>query len=268
MTNSAQAQPATSIQISPTQGNLFTDYSVKVSGHGLHETGAVEIANNVGTIDIHSMHLSTFIQKRIPWGSMTLFQGMAFDPTHFYLYWIYCNVQKKVSGFYYESPYSQEGFSDVIIGSCDSTTDKTSTLISLPAVELPMPKGVPGFEIIGDQIHLPASGVGTVAIQNRFHAERENFNFIPFAAVDCMKCGTPRTRNEAGWYELHSLFFNELKGRACFGIFYLYADQKYPIDLEYTLCLPDLDRSLDYASFEASWKKTTNAEFIEKLKWE
>jgi hypothetical protein len=202
-----------SIPIQSARKQLSADYSASIDARGSENVGAVSISGNVGSIQVDGATLPTFVQETIPWTDQgyTLYQGLAFDEWHFFVYWVYCQ-SGKVSSIYLEGIDGQTLKNEAASGKCDATVTDASFEVSIPGIALKPIQPVKGFEIDGEQIYLSAaSGLGIVNLPDL----GEKYLFEPFSRVDCSDCG------KGGWQELHSLFWNESMSRVCFGIVYL-----------------------------------------------
>jgi hypothetical protein len=228
---------------------LSTGYSASIEGKGSDVVGAVSISGNIGSIELSGNTLPAFIQENIPWTDMgyTLYQGMAMDESHFYVYWVYCQ-SGKISSIYVEGVGDQALENETASGKCDSTVADTSFEVSVPDIALKPIEPVKGYEIDGDQIYLSsATGLGIVDIS----VLGEKYLFAPFSRVDCSDCG------QGGWQELHSMFWNESMSRVYFGIIYLKNQMPSEISIDYSMGFPSLERTLDGTKIQSIWSKPT-----------
>lgn len=237
------------IPIQQGRKQLSASYSAAIEGTGSDVVGAVSITGNVGSIQLSGNTLPTFIQENIPWTDMgyTLYQGMAMDESHFYVYWIYCQ-SGKISSIYVEGVGDQVLENETASGKCDSMVADTSFEVSVPDIALKPIEPVKGYEIDGDQVYLSsATGLGIVDISTL----GEKYLFAPFSRVDCSGCG------QGGWQELHSMFWNESMSRVYFGIIYLKNQMPSEISIDYTMGFPGLERTLDGTKIQSVWSKPT-----------
>jgi hypothetical protein len=243
----ASMAPLPAIPVLPAQKQLSASYSAAIEGQGSDVVGAVSISGNVGSIQVSGVTLPTFIQENIPWTDMgyTLYQGLAFDEAHFFVYWVYCQSGKMTS-IYLEGVGDQTLENEVASGQCESAVQDTSFQVSVPDIALKPIQPVTGFEINGDRVYLsPTSGLGIVDLP----AAHEKYLFAPFSRVDCSSCGN------GGWQELHSMFWNKSMDQVCFGIVYLQNQLPAEISIDYSMCFPDLERSLDGVKVQSTWTK-------------
>ena len=74
------------------------------------------------------------------------------------------------------------------------------------------------------------------------------YPLIVFQDVDCTTtCGTP------GWYELHSVIWDDAAQKALFTIIYLSTDQHAEVELSYSRSLPDLGDPIGDLRLPATW---------------
>jgi hypothetical protein len=228
----------------PATNALFqANYSAQVTAQGRSEVASVQISNNVGTISFGSEAMSTFIEEVIPNAfSHDLYQGIAVSPGRFTAYWMYCHAGQ-IDGIYYESADGNGMKFESASGSCSYTATATQTALSLPESAFAPGAGVAGFAIEGDDIYRQSGGVGIFK-----DSSGQSHAFFPFSSVDCTQCAAQ------GWYELHSLIWDDSSDRMCFAIFYLYVGQSN-IMSAYSICQPDLQRPYDQIVFSGTWTK-------------
>ena len=215
---------------------------------------SVHIYQNVGTMVIEGQAMETFIQERIEWASKkyTLFQGIAFSTHDFYVYWLYCSEEKGANFIYYESPKSPKMEGVFIKGTCSSSSTRTDHHVQMPEIQLPSLHPIEGFEVRGGNLQLLSGKTGTFSVYDLKSAGFKKFEFLPFAVVDCTKCGDEKT---AGWYELHSMIWNADRSEVHFGIFYLNLDERNRVELHYSLGFPKLDHVFQGKRFLATWSE-------------
>ena len=128
-------------------------------------------------------------------------------------------------------------------GSCAILEKSTTENVSFPALDFPPPSLVSGFSITGSQMSFDGTHAGSTTFQGNSYA------LYPFNEVDCTACASP------GWYELHSLLWDEKNKSACLGILYLEQNAPSTVGLAYVMCLPTVtpfftDQQL---GFSAAW---------------
>jgi hypothetical protein len=240
---------ALSLPVHSTQKFVSAPYSAAIQGSGSNVVGAVSIAGNVGSIQVSGVTYPTFIQENIPWTDKgyTLYQGLALDETHFFVYWVYCQTGK-IASIYIEGVGDQTLENEVASGKCEATNEDTSFEVSVPEIQLRPIQPIKGFEIDGDGIYLSSTtGVGVLDLPSM----GEKYAFEPFSRVDCSDCG------KGGWQELHAMFWNQSLSRVCFGIIYLENQDLSEVSLDYSMCFPDLARPLDGLKIQSTWSKPT-----------
>jgi hypothetical protein len=245
----AAKNPLPALAVHSTQKQLSAEYSASINGRGSDRVGEVSISGNVGSIQVSGVSIPTFVQENIPWTDMgyTLYQGLALDESHFYVYWIYCQAGE-VASIFIEGAGGETLENEQASGQCKSTAQDTSFEVSTPDVVLPPIQPVKGFEIDGDNIYLAQStGLGIVDL-----GLREKYLFSAFSRVDCSDCG------QGGWQELHALFWNKSMSQVCFGILYLEAKDTTDVVVDYSMCFPDLERKLDKLKIQSTWVMGSN----------
>lgn len=234
-------------QIAPATDRTFTvrGVSVDVDGQGSSKVDGVTLARDSGSARFLGANYRTVAYVAQPsWGGYDLFDALAVreDGGDIALLYLYCSPagspSEGLSSIYYEAfetPMRDEQAS----GSCAFSLSDASVRASFPAITtVPSAGKVTSFALTGDAT-LDSSGVGS--LQGRDGVTR---TFTPFQIVDCTDCpGGP-------WYELHSIF-DSRPDDACFGIVYLFPNDRQRMSLQYSLCFPSM-ASID-AELRGSW---------------
>lgn len=233
--------PAT-IEVDATDVMVTLPFGVTADGAGTGLIGAVDVAANTGTVAIQGTSLAVAFYEKQPWPEYgyTLYQGIAVGTSRWDVLWLYCTT----SGLAY---VWHEGMGGLAIdyvnasGTCSDTGASTSTTVALPALDLDTPAPVAGYSIDGAGISLTDGDSGLVYVGSTL------LPFVPFSVVDCTACGGD------GWYELHSVAWDELEARAIFVIFYL--DFAYPdrVLAAYARSIPDFDDPVGVLDLDATW---------------
>jgi hypothetical protein len=231
------------LRIGATSGDLTLDYTVSIQGTGPAAIGRVDIAGNVGTVTVAGTSLSAVSFERQPWPGFgyTLFQTLIVAPDRWYVAWFYCRGGS-LEHVYYEGTDGTRLDDGPASGTCVDELRTTVARVELPALEMPLPAPTTGYTVSGENVQITADGRGWVRLGGI------TMTALIFEHVDCStQCGSP------GWYELHSVLWDEIGGRACFGIFYLQEGQS-DVLLAYSLSLPDLSDPLgEGIELPASW---------------
>jgi hypothetical protein len=220
---------AVSLSVPATSGQLPLGYDATITGMGSGDVGALQITANSGTIEVQGTSLPAVAYEQIPFGAYTLYQMLAVAPDHWVIAWAYCNGGV-LDSVYIESTNGIAGEQLNATGTCSATSGPvTNASVDFPAMDLPPPTLVSGFTVTGTDLTYDGAHTGRMVIG------QDNWGFFPFTTVDCSTaCGTP------GWYELHSILWDQATQRACFGIYYLVLDNTDQVMLDYVICLPNL----------------------------
>jgi hypothetical protein len=224
------------------------NFDVSITG-STPQGSSFAFTHGVGTITkMGGVSTPAFIYERQPWPqfSYTLYQTLAVDPTYWELGWFYCDNSNSLSYFEYEATDDDGGIhSTAPTGTCSETATSITEHPQLSASVLNLEQVVQGFTVTGTSLALSSAGAGTMTLNGA------SWKVFPFSLVDCSTaCGTP------GWYELHSIYWNAGNTQTCFGIFYLVANTPSRVQLEYSICLPDLsDPTGGGVVFDSSWTK-------------
>lgn len=215
-----------------------------ISGQGSRLIGAVNISANSGSIEIEGRKYTSYVYDTIPWTAYmeTLYQGIAADESHLFIYWVYCNEQGQIENIFFEGTNGPEIQNETASGTCGNlpVSEASAPAPTLaPRIADIQPKSLlAGFKIQGGNLVYPAadpSGRSDLPGVYMDQADNKTFDVYPFGLVDCSACANP------GWLELHSLLVDQNSDQACFAIIYLKADKTAP-SVEYGICFPDLSR--------------------------
>ncbi len=255
---SAQAEAGDSVKayrvsIPATKGAILISSPASIDASGSEGVDKIRFENSLGSIQIQGVAHSAFIQEAIQWGKLTLYQGMAFDRADWKIFWIYCDQSGNATEAFIEGMTGNHVVSG-LTGTCALSKNEskqiTPTNIELPAINLNSITPVTGFNLEGKGISLKSGEVGTYT--NYYD---ETNQFIAFNIVDCTHQCTPE--GVPGWTELHSIFLNKNRNKYCFGIIYLHENRAQNIQISHSLCLNDLDRSIEGLAFpEATWSSS------------
>jgi hypothetical protein len=226
-----------------TDGTKSIGFDIAISASNASGFSA-SITNGVGTLTPPGgTSLPAFVYERINWAhfGLTLYQTLAVGPADWHVGWFYCK-DAGVDYVDYEATDNPHLQSLAVTGTCSETASATDEAVSLPATTLGLDSLVQGFTVSGPSLTLSGSELGSMT----FNGE---WTVFPFALVDCsVGCGTP------GWYELHSIYWNAADVRTCFGIFYLFIGDPNAVEIEYSVCLPDLGDPIGgHAYFQSTW---------------
>jgi hypothetical protein len=232
------------LDVPATAGSVPIGFDVTISASGADGLGA-SFSNGVGTFTPPGgTPLPAFIYERQPWPQYgyTLYQTFAVGPTDWHLGWFYC-ADGGVEDLEYEATDDPQLQTPAVTGSCTETSATVDEQVSLPSSVLALDGLVQGFTVAGPSLTLSGTEVGSMTLAG------SSWSVFPFALVDCSTgCGTP------GWYELHSVYWDAAETQTCFGIFYLIVGTPSSVQLQYSICLPDLDDPTGgSATFDSTW---------------
>jgi len=226
------------IAVPAATGAVALPFSFNVIGSGSAVVGEVSIANGAGTAFVEGRTLAVLPYERQPFEDYVLYQSLAVAPETLYVLWFYC-LGGELLAVYYESTNGLVVGSEAATGACAESATPSAPSVSFPALTLPYPATVAGFDVSGPSLAFAGGAPGTLTAAGR------SYVWLPFNEVDCSACADP------GWYELHSILWDG--SQACFAIVYLLQDG---IQLDYALCLPDLDDPFGALLLDGSWQRT------------
>ena len=241
------APPAVEFTLGPTAGPLSSSFSLTAHGSGTKTVGAFHFESNVGTMEIDGMVRPAFVYERINWTAIgrTLFQGFAASDSELLVFWLYCNGETGVlTEVQFMTTMNGTIVHDPASGMCVSEYTPTTSEVTVPALDLSIPRLVEGFTIDGRNLHLDTDGRGSMTL------DEVELELYVFGLVDCRDCP-----DNAAW-ELHSLLYDRDAGRLCFSIFYLPINpsaNEVLVSGTYSLSLPDLVEPFQPAVFVADW---------------
>ena len=233
--------PAT-LTIAASTGTIENSFTATIAGSA--NLGAVAITSDTGTIALDGDVGQAALYNTEQFSGFTIFGSVVVAPDRWSIAYPYC-MNGALADVYAE-PVGPGGFTLLAAsGSCASAATPTATAVDLPGVTLAAPTGVGGETVHGDQIELDG-GVGQIALGG------EMLPAVVFDTVDCSTtCGAP------GWYELHTLIWDEASAAATFVIVYLELDTPDSVQLSYALRLPTLDDPFHDAVYASTWTAPT-----------
>lgn len=232
------------IQVGATDQPLPLDFTVAISGGGTNRVGDIDVTSATGSVIINGASYQVVSYEMQPWPGFgyTLFQTLAVRSDAWYVLWFYCDGSV-LSGLYSEGTDGAALRYEPATGSCLFSSTPSQPQVQLPAVDMPYPPHAAGFTFAGAALTLDGSAPGSVSLG------ADTMVLLPFESVDCTTaCGA-----DPGWWELHSILYDPINGRACFGIFYMFPDRPNQVDLTYSLTLPNLSDPAGYTTFTAIW---------------
>jgi hypothetical protein len=224
-------------------GTVAVTFDETTTGSADAPLGAVALTNGVGTVDESGASASAFLYEQQPFGDLTLYQGFAVSAASWDVFWLYCQGTTLID-VYDEGVDGPRLDSYDATGACSAPGDAVTEDVVLPALSLAAPTPVAGgYTVTGSDITVGNDGAGSVVIGGA------TLPLTVFDTVDCSTtCGSP------GWYELHSLLWDDTHHAAVFVIVYLETESTTSVQLEYARSLPDLGDPTDGGlSLPATW---------------
>jgi hypothetical protein len=242
----AAGAAAATLAIGATQSSLALPFQIDAVGQGTKLLGAIKLAGNTGTIELEGQTRPVVAYQHQAWPSAgyDLYQLISVGPDRFDLFWLYCTTDQKLSWVYFESTDGTPVTYEQTTGTCAPGAAGLTVTVDFPAVSMPLPKPVSGFSVKGDHLDLGGETPGWL------EENGVRYSAIPFNSVDCTTaCGTP------GWWELHTLLWNQDLGTASVGILYLFEGGTSEA-LTYSLSFPDLGMGGVTTPFMGPWTAT------------
>jgi hypothetical protein len=234
------------LTVAASHGTLANAFAATVTGSGMASLGAVAIDANTGTIDLEGEVGQLALYNSVPFSGYAIFGSVVVSPDRWMIAYPYCMNDALVD--VYAERVGAGGFALIpATGTCASVATTTPTDVDLPGFTIATPFAFGNASVHGAQIALD-QGVGRIAIGGVMQPA------VVFDTVDCSTtCGSP------GWYELHTLIWDDASQAATFVIVYLRIGMTDRVQLSYALRLPTLDDPFHDAVLAASWTGTAAA---------
>lgn len=232
------------LTVPATHGTIANTFSAAITGRGTSAgLGEVSIGGNTGSITLGTEASRIALYNSVPFGSYNIFGSIAVAPDRWTIAYPYCQNGSLVD--VYAETVGGGGFQlRPATGSCSSQTRSTPTAVDLPGFTIATPTPYGSATVHGPKLDLD-HGIGDI---------EQNGTRLPavvFDTVDCSTaCGAP------GWYELHTLIWDDANQAATFVIIYLRLGMTDRVQLSYALRLPALDDPFHDVVLEASWTGT------------
>lgn len=225
--------PAT-LSVAATKGMLANDFSATIAGD------RVMVDADVGTMALYGTPAAAAMYNSLPFGDYTIFGSVVVAPDQWFIAYPYCMNDMLVD--VYAEAVGPGGFALLpASGTCATMAKATSAAVDLPAFEIATPQPFNHPSVHGADIDI-TNGVGEIAVKGVRQPA------VVFDVVDCSTdCGSP------GWYELHTLLWDDATHAATFVIAYLMIGMNDRVQLSYALRLPALDDPFQNAVLAATW---------------
>jgi len=241
--------PSGCIYAPPTSGNLETKFHVTSLTGSSSVVGSINFRNNIGQFSMNGHTYTGVLYVYQAWASqnLDLFDVLAVrqDGGDLAVLYLYSDLNKaQITTVYYESLLLGYMSYATASGTVQWSTSSFNTNVTFPALNVPIKPLDTGITILGQQLTLNSNSGWLVK-------NGQNYSVMSFATVDCTNCGN------GGWLELHSMFSlgNDV---ACFGILYLMLNDHSYVQLQYGLCLPNLEQMSGV--YDSSWSGKISTE--------
>jgi hypothetical protein len=233
------------LELAATQATITVPFTASASGSASPPFGNVAMTRDVGTLQLNGGTLASFVYMTVPFAGYVLYQGFAVGSERWDVFWLYCQGSG-LEHIYDEGVGGPELFVRPATGSCSGTATPATVQVSLPALTIPPPAPFGGYTVTGSDILVASDGTGALTLDDR------SMPLVVFGEVDCSTiCGAP------GWYELHTIVWDETQRRVIFVIIYLLNGTPHQVQLTYARSLPDLGDPIGTRNFPATWTATT-----------
>jgi hypothetical protein len=228
------------MMIAASQATIPIPFTVTSNGTGSAPFGRVAMTSDVGTVELDGVPVPSFVYMTVPFGEYVLYQGFAVGPDRWDVFWLYCR-DIDLAYIYDEGISGRPLFVRPATGRCNDAGAPATAPVSLPPLALPAPVPFGGYAVTGTDITVGKDGNGTLNLNGR------RLPLVVFGDVDCSGCGG------MGWYELHSILWDEMNRRVIFVIIYLISGQSASVQLTYARSLPDLGDPIGTRVLPSSW---------------
>jgi hypothetical protein len=217
------------LRVPASNGSYGLSFGISVGGRGSQRVGNIAIDGGFGTVVVDGVSLPVAVHERQEWTAFgyNLYQSLAISGDRWVVLWFYCRGGA-LTDIYWESTAGGGIRLESASGDCAESSSPSTVQASFPAIDMPLPPLVGGFEVTGANVGIHGATPGWVRVGGR------EYDVYVFSYVDCtVECGSP------GWHELHALLWDRARGWLCFAIFYLFRDER-AIQLSYSFSLPAL----------------------------
>src|SRR5262249_20944303 len=150
--------------LGPSSGSVANPFTVKITGSGSSQIGAVAFDADVGTVALGGAAQTSFLYMTVPFVGYQLYQGFAVGASRWDVFWMYCNGAA-LSNIYDEGVDGPLLFVEGATGSCNGAMTATTVPVTLPSSTIASPTPVDtGYAVDGTNIHIAANGIGTVTL--------------------------------------------------------------------------------------------------------
>ena len=175
----------------------------------------VSISSNQGTVSFGGRGpFQAFLYSRtlFPAANSIVYTGLGVESGTWYPFFLYCSADGRLTRVFGEMTDRDVAVDDKVEGTCTDQGVAFMAPVSLAANTLS-----PVALTCGFSVHGPGSSIDLQGSQNGSVTFLGSDSIaLPFHTVDCRtNCGTP------GWYELHTIVWNQVRQEVGFEIIYL-----------------------------------------------
>src|SRR5262245_45519568 len=179
----------------------------------------VSIVSNQGTVSLGGrgpFQAFVFAQGTVRAANSIVYTGLGVENGTWYPFFLYCSADGRLTKVYGERTDRDVSVFDDVVGTCTDQDVAPMSPVSLAANTL-----TPVALTCGLSVHAPAPN--SVDLEGSQNGSMVSFGgdsiALPFHTVDCRgACGTP------GWYEVHTIVWNQVQQQVGFVVLYLLAD--------------------------------------------
>jgi hypothetical protein len=176
----------------------------------------VSIVSNQGTVSYGGrgpFQAFVFNRDEFPAAGSVVYGGLGVEDGTWFPFWLYCSGDGRLTKVFGEMTDRDVDVFDDVDGTCTDQGVTPMAPVSLAANTLSPVALTCGFSVHGPaptSIDLDSSQNGSLVLSG------SDSIALPFHAVDCrIGCGSP------GWYELHTMVWNQVEQEVGFDIIYL-----------------------------------------------
>lgn len=218
-------------------------FRFEVAGSGGRFVGHIALHGGVGTVDFGCEQVSAavFAYHGSPYWMLRAF-GVSRD--RWYTIELYCSEENSLEWITYASTDGTRHSTERASGVCIFDTERVLGVdLRFPAVDMPLPRPLPGFTIDGPAIKLASDGRGSILLDG---TQQEMIAFDAFACSTEEECSAPP------FYEIATLIRNPSGTSATLGVLQFDLPGN-PVNLAWQVEMPGFAANLTSVPFEASF---------------
>jgi len=224
---------------------MTMNFNAEVTGTGTTRVDSLSFERNIGEINMTSP-VSALLYLEQEWAEIntTLYHVIAPTQDNLNIFYLYCGTDTGHLDFIWHESYTESMDYEMAAGQCNSIAEEIEVPVDLPTpTVMPLPEQlVSGFSVEGPGITVNETG-GSIQFPEL------EMDLYAFEYVDCTQCAATQ---DGGWWELHSIMYDEDTQSTCFGIIYMMLNDKENVLLGHGFCLDTL-AALPPISMEADW---------------